>query len=137
MIIPWAPRAMLAHQLRVDVDRLAAARGAGDELDVGAVGRVEEIDALKRPARDRVADRYPALRGGRGREQRDRVGDVSRGVAARRAETIDAERQAADEALLPDEAPAIHPRVGGPLHLARDQLTLVVEEVDTIGRGAL
>ena len=68
---PLGPAGDAPHQLRVHVDRLAAARGAGDELDVGAVGRVEEIDALQRPARDRVADRYAAPRGGRGREQRN------------------------------------------------------------------
>ena len=48
-----------AHQGRVDGDGLAAARGAGDQRDVGAIGGVEEVDPLEGAAGDRVADGTP------------------------------------------------------------------------------
>ena len=126
-----------AHQGGVDEDRLAATRGAGDQGDVGAIGGVEEVDPLQGVAGDRVADRHPAPRAGRGGEQRNAVGDVPRGEAASRAERVGAERQAADEAPLPQEAPAVEARVRGPLHLAGDRATLVVEQLHPLGGRAL
>ncbi len=126
-----------AHQGGVDEDGLAPAGGAGDQGDVGAVGGVEEIDPLERLAGDRVADRHPAARAGRGGEQRNAVGDVPRGEGPRRSERVGAQRQAAEEALLPQEAPAVEARIRRALHLAGDRPALVVEQLGPLGGGAL
>ena len=136
MMYPVAPAREVACEQRVDRHRLARPRAAGDQADVGAVARVEQIDAVQRVARGRVPERHPTPAGHARRQQRQAVADVAMREPPRRAEPIDPERERREPRVLDQEPARVQARVGVGLKVLGEHVEQLGELLLAAGRAA-